>query len=125
MFWPSVSEMALKAFSGNVPPSTAVSALIFPLKTSGLSMRDYEDDNFEEVSKSRFLVGTEDVIGVDEVSKCREGFPDRKPHPLQTIHMLLMGLQDHVCTLQPSTSINIFTDTKSIKSQNCLYTSVI
>ena len=33
--------------------------------------------------------------------------------------------QCHMCTLQPSTSINIFTDTESIKSQNCLYTSGI
>ena len=38
-------------------------------------MRDYEDDDSEEVSKGRFLVGTEDVIDVDEVSKCREGIP--------------------------------------------------
>ena len=38
-------------------------------------MRDYEDDGFEEVSKGRYLVGTEDVLDVDEVSECREGIP--------------------------------------------------
>ena len=36
-------------------------------------MQDYEDDDSEELSKGRCLVGTEDVIYVDEVSKCMEG----------------------------------------------------
>ena len=38
-------------------------------------MRDYKDDDSEEVSKGHILVGTEDVMDVDEVSKCREGIP--------------------------------------------------
>ena len=67
--------MAIKSFSGNIPPSKAVSALIFPSKTSGLATRDYKEDDFEEVSKGCFLVGTEDVIDVDKVSRCREGIP--------------------------------------------------
>ena len=54
--------MAIKSLSGNVPPSRAVRALIFPSKTSGLATRDYEDDDSEEVSKGHFLVGTEDVL---------------------------------------------------------------
>ena len=62
--------MAIKSLSGNVLPSKAVSALIFPSKTSGLATRDYEDDDFEEVSKGRFLVGTEDVLDVYELSIC-------------------------------------------------------
>ena len=67
--------MAIKSLSGNVPPSKAVSVFIFPSKTSGLATQDYEDDDFNKVSKGRFLVGTEDVLDVDEVSKCREGIP--------------------------------------------------
>ena len=63
--------MAIKSLSGNVPLSKAVSVLIFPSKMSGLATQDYEDDDFDEVSKGRFLVGTEDVIDVDEVSKGR------------------------------------------------------
>ena len=59
--------------------SKAVSALIFPSKTSGLAMRDYQDDDFEvigiEVSKGCYLVGTEDILDVDDVSKRREGIP--------------------------------------------------
>ena len=91
--------MAIKSLSGNVPPSKAVSAFIFPSKTSGLATQDYEDDDFKEVSKGRFLVGTEDVLDVDEVSKCAgKGSLDWKPHPPKTIHMLLMGLQCHVHT---------------------------
>ena len=69
----------------NVPPSKAVSALIFPSKTNGLAMRDYEDDDFEEVSKGRYLVGTEDVLDVDEVLKCREGIPALQINCLPTI----------------------------------------
>ena len=67
---------AIKSLSDNVPLSKAVSVLIFPSKTSCLAMQDYEDDDFDKVSKGRFLVGTEDVIAVDEVSKCREGIPE-------------------------------------------------
>ena len=99
----------------------SLSALNFFSKTSGLATRDYEDDDFEEVSKGRFLVGTEDVIDVN----AGKGSLDGKPHPPKTILMLLMGLQGHTCTLQPSTSINVYTDTESIKSQNCFYTSEI
>ena len=91
--------MAIKSLSGNVPPSKAVRALIFSSKTSGLGTRDNEDDDSEEVSKGRFLVGTEDVLDIDEVSKCaRKGSLDGKPLPPKTIHMLLMGLQCHVHT---------------------------
>ena len=67
--------MAIKAFSGNVSPSKAASDLIFPLKMSGLAMQDYKDDDFVEVLKGHFLVGTEDVLDVDEVSKCRVEIP--------------------------------------------------
>ena len=67
--------MAIKAFNDKVPPSKAVRDLIFPSKTSSLAMRDYEDDDSKEVSKGRFLVGTEDVLDVDEVPKYREGIP--------------------------------------------------
>ena len=81
LFWLSVSEMAIKAFSGNVPPSKAVSALIFPSKMNSLATRDYEDTDFEEVSKGHFLVGSEDVIDVDEVLKCREGIPGWEATP--------------------------------------------
>ena len=58
-----------------------MSALIFPSKTSGLATRDYEDDDFEEVLKGHFLMGAEDVLDVDEVSKCREGIPAWKATP--------------------------------------------
>ena len=75
--------MAIKAFSGNVSPSKAASDLIFPSKTSGLAIRDYEDDDFEEVSKGRFLMGTEDVLDVDEVPKCREGIPGWEATPTE------------------------------------------
>ena len=43
----------------------------------------YEDNDFEEVSKGRFLVGTEDVLDVDEVSKCREGIPGWEATPAE------------------------------------------
>ena len=42
-------------------------------------------------------MGTEDVIDVDEVSKCAGR--DGKPCPPKTIHMLLTGLQCHVHTV--------------------------
>ena len=48
-------------------------------------MRDYEDDDLEEVSKGRYLVDTEDVLDVDEVSKCREGIPALQINCLPTI----------------------------------------
>ena len=68
--------MAIKAFSEcNRSSSKVVSALIFPSKTSGLDTGDYKDDDFEEVSKGRYLVDTEDILDEDEVSKCREGIP--------------------------------------------------
>ena len=76
--------MAIKAFSGNVPPSKVVGGLIFPSKTSDLDTRVYEDNDFEEVSKSRFLVGTADVIYVDEVSKWREGIPGWEATPTES-----------------------------------------
>ena len=75
--------MAIKSLSGNVPPSKAVSAFIFPSKTSGLATRDYEEDEFKEVSKDRFLVGTEDIIDVDKVSRCREGIPGWEATPTE------------------------------------------
>ena len=85
--WVKVSlaraEMAIKAFSSNVPPSKAASNLIFPSKTSGLATWDYEDDDFEEVSMGRLLVGTEDVLDVDEVLKCREGIPEWEATPTE------------------------------------------
>ena len=56
-----------------VPPSKAERYI--SSKSSGLATRDYEDDDSEELSKRRFLVGIEDVIDVDEVSKSREGIP--------------------------------------------------
>ena len=68
MFWPSVTEMAIKVFNDTVPLSKPVRDL------SSLAMRDYEDDS-EEVSKGCFLVGTEDVLDIDEVPKYREGIP--------------------------------------------------
>ena len=40
-----------------------------------MAMRNYEDDDLEEVSKNRSLVGTEDTIDIDEVLKCKEGIP--------------------------------------------------
>ena len=125
-------------------PSKAVKHFDFSLK----------DDDLEGVSKGLYLVSTEDVwtwIKYRNEGKRKEPCPtdqlstndnasillslaqfvtearclDGKPYPPKTIHMLLTGLQGHLCTLQPSTSINIFTDTESIKSQNCLYTSGI
>ena len=63
--------------------SKAVSALIFPTKTSSLATRDDKDDGLEEVSKGCFLMGTEDAIDVDEVSKCREGIPRWKATPTE------------------------------------------
>ena len=51
-----------------------MSALIFFSKMSGLATRDYKDDDFKEVSKGRFLVGTEDVIA-------GKGSLDGKLHP--------------------------------------------
>ena len=71
--------MAIKLLSGNVPPSCE--RLDFSSKTSGLATRHYEEDDFEEMSKGRVLVGTEDVLDVDEVSKCREGIPGWEATP--------------------------------------------
>ena len=56
IFWPSVGEIVIKLLCSNVPPSKAVSALIFPLKMSGLAMRDYEDDDSEEGIHQRWVV---------------------------------------------------------------------
>ena len=68
--------MAIKAFSEcNQSPSKAVSALIYPSKTSSLDTGDYADNDFKEVSKGRYLVDTDDVLDEDEVSKCRGGIP--------------------------------------------------
>ena len=118
--------MAIKLLSGNISPSKAVSALIFPSEMSGLATRDYEDDNFEEVSKGRFLVGTEDVLDVDEMSKCAgKGSLGGEPPTENNSHAADGSPIPRVHTAQPSTSINIFTDTESIKSQNCSYTSGI
>ena len=61
--------MAIKSLNGNVPPSCE--RLDFSSKTSALATRHYEEDDFEEMSKGRFLVGTDqDVLDVDEVWKC-------------------------------------------------------
>ena len=45
--------------------------------------KDYEDNDFEEASKGRFLVGTEDVIDIDEVLKCRERIPGSEATPTE------------------------------------------
>ena len=45
--------------------------------------------------------------------------PWMKSHTHRKQFTCCWWVSNATCTLQPSTSINIFTDTKSIKSQNC------
>ena len=75
--------MEIKSLCCNVCSPVLNCKRFISSKTSSLAMRDYEDDDSEEVSKGRFLVGTEDVIDVDEVSKCREGIPGWKATPTE------------------------------------------